>query len=143
MNCLIYRSKQVTPHWPVVILDIVRASERRNLALGVSGMLLFGRGGYIQYLEGPARATETVWRLIAADPRHDVIWHRWMPLTDLQLSPLPLGYFDFDRETDQRLPVPAALWATTSDQGPDLGQMLVDVARDKYPALLNRGDGVP
>jgi hypothetical protein len=42
----------------------------RNEARGLTGMLLYSDGNFIQVLEGPDEAVEQTFRSISADPRH-------------------------------------------------------------------------
>ena len=50
---------------------ILQSSRRKNVKLGVTGVLVFGRGGFVQVLEGPRVSVERVFELIQCDPRHD------------------------------------------------------------------------
>ena len=49
------------------ILDISRANNRRY---GVTGLLLYLDGGFLQVLEGPKDAVTTLFRQISRDRRH-------------------------------------------------------------------------
>ena len=50
------------------ILDRARA---RNAELGITGMLLYSEGHFLQVLEGDAGVLDHLYAKIAADPRHD------------------------------------------------------------------------
>ena len=50
--------------------DILTASRRNNALLGITGLLLFIDGGFLQMLEGEERAVRELYARIAADPRH-------------------------------------------------------------------------
>lgn len=52
------------------ILDV---SQRRNAALGITGVLYSDGAYFVQLLEGPADAVEDVFASILADPRHEDI----------------------------------------------------------------------
>jgi hypothetical protein len=52
------------------LLDV---SRRNNAAAGLTGVLLFADGNFIQALEGPAPAVEATYARIAADPRHRMV----------------------------------------------------------------------
>ena len=57
-----------------VSLDQILATSRRNNAsCGVTGALLYSRGLFVQTLEGPYDAVQTVFERIQIDPRHDEI----------------------------------------------------------------------
>lgn len=70
----VYRSKSRPGLGDADITQILAQSRRHNPTLGVSGMLLFGRGRFIQLIEGPGPAVERTYRRILSDPRHaDVV----------------------------------------------------------------------
>lgn len=52
------------------IAEIVRLSEARNAAVGLTGALLLTRGVFIQALEGPLTAIEATFERICCDLRH-------------------------------------------------------------------------
>lgn len=62
----------------IEVSRIVDAAQRRNLARGITGVLVFGNGVFFQLIEGP---TAEIRKLIAAltdDPRHyDVVSLDW------------------------------------------------------------------
>lgn len=52
------------------VVEIVRISEARNAADGLTGALLHTRGVFIQVLEGPLPAVEATFERICCDLRH-------------------------------------------------------------------------
>jgi hypothetical protein len=50
--------------------DILTASRRNNAQLGITGLLLFIDGGFLQILEGEEREVREVYARVAGDPRH-------------------------------------------------------------------------
>ncbi len=66
----IYRSKARPDLTDAEITSLLESSRRNNAGLGVSGMLLFGAGCFLQILEGPGPAVERTYRRILSDPRH-------------------------------------------------------------------------
>lgn len=50
--------------------QIARTAQRRNKALGITGLLLYVEGDFIQVLEGPGAAVEQIYELIENDPRN-------------------------------------------------------------------------
>lgn len=52
------------------IEHLLAASRARNLQLGISGLLLYRDGIFIQVLEGETADVQLVYRLIYQDPRH-------------------------------------------------------------------------
>ena len=52
---------------------IAETAQRRNRDLGITGLLLYVEGDFLQVLEGPGVAVEGVYAIIEADPRN-----RWV-----------------------------------------------------------------
>lgn len=55
---------------PIGFSTIHRKSNRANQERGVSGMLSFRKGRYIQLLEGPQAEVDELFQKICSDPRH-------------------------------------------------------------------------
>ena len=70
MRQLLYVSN-TAPEISLGELDNVLISSRRNNALlGITGLLLFIDGGFLQILEGEERAVRELYTHISSDPRH-------------------------------------------------------------------------
>jgi len=70
MRQLLYVSN-TAPEISLGELDNVLTSSRRNNALlGITGLLLFIDGGFLQILEGEERAVRELYTRISTDPRH-------------------------------------------------------------------------
>lgn len=53
---------------------IVEAAQRRNVARGITGVLVFGNGVFFQLIEGPAAEIRKLIATLQSDPRHcDVV----------------------------------------------------------------------
>ena len=52
------------------LLDLLTTSRRNNRRLGITGMLLYKDGNFMQALEGPREAVERLEETIARDRRH-------------------------------------------------------------------------
>ena len=50
--------------------ELLLAARENNVALGVTGMLLYDKGAFFQVLEGRADVVATLFRKIALDTRH-------------------------------------------------------------------------
>lgn len=73
---LAYASRNLVPgeHMQQEIESILALSRARNVAWGVTGALLFSVDSFVQVLEGPGHAVETLFEKIQLDPRHaDVV----------------------------------------------------------------------
>lgn len=53
-----------------VLSDLLTQCRRNNAALGVTGMLLYSDGNFMQALEGEEAAVDALVAKIAKDPRH-------------------------------------------------------------------------
>lgn len=72
MFCLFYVSKcrMASEDIDRTIEAIVRLSQTRNSALGITGALLFSGSHFAQFLEGPEDHVRSVMRSITSDRRH-------------------------------------------------------------------------
>lgn len=135
---MLYLSRPVTVPWPATVLEIVRACERANPEAGITGALLFSNELYLQFVEGSGTAIESLWSRLARDDRHEIIWKTGGTARRRRLGSLVMGYFDADREgallRDNRL------WKERQDWSPGhavaLTDLLVELARDKYPSMF-------
>ena len=66
----VYRSKARPGLRDADIDALLQSSRRNNRAVGIGGMLLFGRGCFVQLIEGAGPAVERTYRRILSDPRH-------------------------------------------------------------------------
>lgn len=67
---LIYTSKASTRVTKASLRKIAESSARRNERVGVTGLLLYGSGTYLQLLEGSQSTVKALYRRIEQDPRH-------------------------------------------------------------------------
>ena len=70
---LIYSSAATQDFWPDDLFTLVETARRKNALRGVTGMLLFHEGQFLQLLEGEKREVESVFHLVERDPRHRAI----------------------------------------------------------------------
>ena len=70
IGCLTYKSRATTTPTPADIKAMVSKARARNREMGITGMLLFEDGCFLQTLEGPPDQLDRVWNSIKRDPRH-------------------------------------------------------------------------
>ncbi|WP_086619627.1 BLUF domain-containing protein [Erythrobacter tepidarius] len=70
IGCLTYQSRAVSRSTESELEQLVSQARRRNRSLGVTGMLLYDNGRFLQTLEGPPRGLKQVWSSICRDQRH-------------------------------------------------------------------------
>lgn len=73
IGCLTYQSRAVSRPSETDLKQMVARAQQRNRSLGVTGMLLYDDGRFLQTLEGPPEALEVVWASILRDHRHSDI----------------------------------------------------------------------
>lgn len=67
---VVYVSSAVAPFPPEALAELLRQARRRNEADGITGMLLYRSGNFIQAVEGPSLAVEALLDRLGRDPRH-------------------------------------------------------------------------
>jgi hypothetical protein len=67
---LIYLSSATQEFDEASLDDLLDVARRNNASLGVSGMLLYNDGNFIQYVEGEEADVRALFARIAVDPRH-------------------------------------------------------------------------
>lgn len=67
---LLYASRAVPALDQDALVAILRKSKANNPALGVTGVLCFSEGIFLQVLEGGRGAVNRLYNRIATDPRH-------------------------------------------------------------------------
>ncbi len=73
MYQLVYVSSETIRFTDEALLDLLKASRRRNEACRVSGLLLYRHGTFTQLLEGEKEDVLATFARISADPRHGQI----------------------------------------------------------------------
>ena len=107
---LIYLSHATRPMTQAALIELLTQARERNLSEDITGLLLYGKGKFLQILEGNARSVNAIYECIVKDNRnygHVLIqiksieerrFSRWaMGFRNLSEQPidLDLGYIDF------------------------------------------------
>ena len=114
---LIYASAAVKPFTPEELKTLLEKARKKNSSVGISGMLLYHTGSFLQVLEGPEAAVKTLFKVIEKDPRHTSVrilfrdgvetpeFEDWsMGFVDTSRSAKALeGYLDYNTEADAKL----------------------------------------
>lgn len=82
MHQVIYSSAAVAPFSEVALTDLLAAARISNSRLGVTGLLLYHEGSFLQVLEGDERVLEHLYAKIGKDERH----HRLVALLRRQVD---------------------------------------------------------
>ena len=70
LTFLVYVSSAVRLFSNEELDQLVRLSQIHNERVGVTGMLLYDGGNFIQLIEGPEASVDKLYEKIGADPRH-------------------------------------------------------------------------
>jgi hypothetical protein len=67
---IIYASAATKPFPQADLVELLKLARSKNTAAGISGMLLYHCGSFLQVLEGPEGNVEELFVKIGNDPRH-------------------------------------------------------------------------
>ena len=67
---LVYASAATRPFTPEALRLLLNKARARNANFGVTGMLLYHHGSFLQVLEGPEAGVDRILASILKDPRH-------------------------------------------------------------------------
>ncbi|MFW8744797.1 BLUF domain-containing protein [Mesorhizobium japonicum] len=128
---VVYTSVATEPFDDDQLRALLEQSRTFNTEAGVTGMLLYRSGRFIQFLEGPERVVRGLVQRISADPRHGRVrvlledhvdrrqfadWSMGYQPSSGDTSRMPVGYRrsfdDLDEHVDHGLMVQAA-WELT------------------------------
>ena len=112
---LIYSSSATQDFWPDDLFALVEKSRSKNSARGITGMLLFHEGKFLQLLEGPEPAVRDCFALIRRDPRHESVTVLMEGVS--KERDFPEWTMGFERP-DEAWNLPAA-WSTILENGLD------------------------
>jgi Sensors of blue-light using FAD len=102
MHQIVYTSTATERFSPANLKKLLLDARKRNSALGVSGMLVFHGGTFLQALEGEKRAVNEIFASIASDQRHgdiDVL-HRGPGIDQRVFGDVSMGFADFTGAAD-------------------------------------------
>ena len=97
MYQIVYASTAACSFSSAQLVDLLEKSRKNNAKLGVTGMLLYQRGKFVQVLEGEERVVRDLADRIAKDPRHTgvVILHEG-PSSGREFPDWSMGFRDLD-----------------------------------------------
>jgi len=95
---LLYVSRAVDPNDQKAIDGILTSARTHNASEGITGILCFGDGVFMQCIEGGRDAINRLYALILRDPRHkDVVLLRYEEITERQFSGWTMGLVNLNR----------------------------------------------
>ncbi len=94
---LLYASRAVDAA-PAALEGILAAARQHNLQLGVTGALVYGRGVFLQVIEGSRPAISALYGSIQRDPRHkDVELLHFEEIAQRRFGSWTMGLVDVER----------------------------------------------
>ncbi len=125
VSVMAYRSVASVAPSAADLDSLLRSAQLRNRREGVTGLLIYDRGSFFQWLEGPAQGLARVWDSIRRDPRHQQV-------KVLREQTLPRRFFQaWDMRLARRPRAPLASRLATVDEP---GELLRELSAP--PAVL-------
>jgi len=97
MSQLIYTSRETQEFSPADLSKLLVRARRRNSAMGLTGMLIYQDGTFLQALEGGEAAVSEIFCRIEKDPRHGdlhVLHRSALLLGPRAFGESPMGFAD-------------------------------------------------
>ena len=92
---MIYTSVATKKFPPTELKDLLEISRRNNVRDGITGMLLYEDGTFIQVLEGDDETVESTFNRISKDPRHSkIVLIAKFELDHRSFNEWEMGFFD-------------------------------------------------
>jgi hypothetical protein len=89
---LLYVSRAVDPNSAQDIDSILTSARNHNLAQGITGILCYGGGIFLQAIEGGRNAVNALYNQIVADSRHqDVVLLHYEEISERHFSGWTMG----------------------------------------------------
>ncbi len=105
LSSLVYQSQAVAPMSEPELQRLISNSQARNRKEGVTGLLIYDQGRFLQWLEGPTEGLGRVWQSISGDPRHtgvSVLGESTVPVRFFGANAMALGKRRADGEGRRR-----------------------------------------
>ena len=105
MFYLVYVSNATRPLGSPELMDILRVSQESNTQIGITGLLLYKDGNFMQLLEGREHTVRGLLEKITRDPRHyNVVTLQEGTKTEREFSEWAMGFRRLDDEPMELVP---------------------------------------
>ena len=94
LSSLVYESRATAALTEHEVQQLIASAQERNLKEGVTGLLVYDQGHFLQWLEGPTEGLGRIWQSIRNDRRHTaitVLGECTTPVRFFGSSPMTLG----------------------------------------------------
>lgn len=97
---LIYTSERTASCKPSEISKILKTSQKNNNDKGITGILVYSKNRFFQYLEGDITNVELTYNYIVKDNRHQNIYLRQLqPVTQRLFPNWKMQYVDLEQHS--------------------------------------------
>lgn len=139
-----YVSRMSRPLTDVQVKEMTRKAAQKNADLGITGVLFTSGGLFVQVLEGPQEAVESLFASIEADPRHRdvIVLETEHEVTERLFPEWSMERLTLDPGAKDRLEPLRAIVATISEQRQRievLTHVLEKALHRELTTLLTRG----
>ncbi len=95
---LMYASRAASSEAEADLASILQQSKKNNPGVGVTGVLCFSAGIFLQVLEGGRNAVSALYNKISSDPRHkDVVLLRYEEIDERSFGSWSMGQANLSR----------------------------------------------
>jgi len=95
---LLYVSRALDPSASEVTESILDSARQHNMANGITGILCYGGGIYLQAIEGGRRQVNELYGHIVRDPRHkDVVLLHYSEITERRFGGWTMGQVNLSK----------------------------------------------
>ena len=95
---LLYVSRAVEPESAQAIDAILASARNHNLAQGITGILCYGGGIFLQAIEGGRGPVNVLYNQIVSDPRHkDVVLLHYEEISERHFGGWTMGHVRLDK----------------------------------------------
>lgn len=102
---LLYLSQSTIPFSKQDLRELLTKSRENNSQLGITGMLLFKGGNFLQVLEGRQETVMSLYERISRDSRHSQITTLFQGTSSQRDFPdWSMGFHDLDAPDSSRIP---------------------------------------
>src|ERR1700690_3929528 len=102
---LVYLSSATISFSDMDLIELLKQSRENNSKLGLTGMLLFQDGAFLQALEGEEEKVRALYNHIARDPRHGRLTVLFQGFSDKRDFPdWSMGYHNLNSPETAKIP---------------------------------------
>jgi Sensors of blue-light using FAD len=102
---MVYTSTATAPFSKTDLMELLKGSVRRNTRAGITGLLLYQSGAFMQALEGEKQALTELFEKISHDPRHHHIIRLIQgPIPERNFPNSAMAFRDLDSPELRELP---------------------------------------